>query len=119
MEDAHEDAAELELVRIAPGLFCAAPDLTHLLAVPAALPQAGRYTVPLADKLIGLALAIRGQDDIALREVASTRTLIAAAALMREGVPALDAVRAAMIAPLSDEREVEVGLMEIAKAVFG
>lgn len=72
-----------------------------------------------ADRLVALASAIRRQDDIGLREVAGTRTLVAAALLIAQGVPPVSAVRHGMIQPLSDDREVELGLLEIAKAIYG
>lgn len=73
----------------------------------------------VADQLVALAQAIRKQDDVGLREVASTRTLLAAARLMKRGVAPVTAVRCGMIQPLSDESAVETGLVEIAKAIFG
>jgi nitric oxide reductase NorQ protein len=72
-----------------------------------------------AERLVALATAIRRQDDINLREVASTRALVSAALLIAQGVPPVSAVRHGVIQPLSDDQELELGLMEIAKAIFG
>jgi nitric oxide reductase NorQ protein len=71
-----------------------------------------------ADRLVVLAGAIRKQDDIGLRETASPRTLVATARLIQRGVAPLSAIRSCMIQALSDDREVEEGLLEIARAIF-
>lgn len=83
------------------------------------LMREARVAADVADRLVALAEAIRKQDDIGLREVASTRTLVAAARLIGQGVAPVTAVRSAMIQSLSDEPAVEAGLTEIARAIFG
>jgi nitric oxide reductase NorQ protein len=72
----------------------------------------------IAERLVALAGAIRKQEDAGLREVASTRTLISAARLIKAGIPPLTAVRTAMVQALSDDPEIEAGILEIARALF-
>ncbi|WP_431323800.1 CbbQ/NirQ/NorQ/GpvN family protein [Rhizobium sp. YTU87027] len=59
---------------------------------------------------------LKGQD---LEEGVSTRLLIYCATLIDAGLPPADAVRAAIIEPLTDEPDVKAALVEIAKATFG
>jgi nitric oxide reductase NorQ protein len=66
-----------------------------------------------AAQLVRLGLAVRRLDDAGLREVASTRVLIAAGLLVREGLSLRDAVRAAVVGPLTDDPMVTVGLLEL------
>ena len=71
-----------------------------------------------ARRLVELGRRLRevaGQD---LEEVASTRLLVHAAALMAEGMPPLDACRVAMVEALSDEAAVREGLLETVRAYF-
>jgi nitric oxide reductase NorQ protein len=72
----------------------------------------------VADRLVVLAGAIRRQGRAELGEVASTRTLVAAARLIEAGVAPLSAVRAAMVRSLADDTEIEQGLIELATAIF-
>lgn len=68
--------------------------------------------------LIDLARRLRmlkGQD---LEEGVSTRLLIYCATLIDAGMPIADAVRAAIIEPLTDDPDVKAALMEVAKATF-
>ncbi len=65
------------------------------------------------DDLIRLATAIRRIDHAGLREVASTRTVVSAAALLQEGVDFTTAALAAMARPLSDDPELVAGLAEL------
>ena len=64
-----------------------------------------------AKALIRLATGIRRLTDTGLREVASTRTLITAAALMRAGVAFRDAASAAIAGPLTDDPQLQAGLV--------
>jgi nitric oxide reductase NorQ protein len=64
----------------------------------------------LADALIGLGQAIRRLEDSSLREVASTRTLIAAGTLVANGLSPRDAALAAIAGPLTDDRTLMHGL---------
>ena len=67
----------------------------------------------VAARLVQLAQAIRRLETAGLREVASTRVLIAAARLSAEGVPLVAAARAAIAGPLTDDPVVSVGLREM------
>ncbi len=60
--------------------------------------------------------ALKGQD---LEEGVSTRLLIYCASLIDAGLPAIDAVRAAIIEPLTDEPDVKAALVEVARAAIG
>jgi nitric oxide reductase NorQ protein len=64
-----------------------------------------------AEDLVRLAQRIRRSSDLALREVASTRTLIAAARLIEAGVRGRRAAHAAIVEPLSDELETAEALI--------
>jgi nitric oxide reductase NorQ protein len=66
-----------------------------------------------AAQLVRLATAIRRLESAGLREVASTRVLIAAAKLYSEGLPLGAAARAAIAGPLSDDPVVGAGLREM------
>lgn len=67
----------------------------------------------IAAKLVQLSQAIRRLDSAGLREVASTRVLIAAGKLMVEGLTPHEAARAAIAAPLTDDAAVIAGLTKI------
>lgn len=73
----------------------------------------------LARHLVSLAAALRNLKDHDLEEAASTRLLIHTAMMIRAGVSPLDAVRAGMIEPLSDDEATVEALMEVVYAVFG
>ncbi|WP_328602345.1 CbbQ/NirQ/NorQ/GpvN family protein [Nocardia terrae] len=69
-----------------------------------------------ADNLIRLGQAIRRLDDAGLCEVASTRTLIAAAALMQQGLSFRTATIAAIAGPLTDDPGLRGGLVSLLDA---
>jgi nitric oxide reductase NorQ protein len=69
-----------------------------------------------AAQLVQLGQAIRRLDTAGLREVASTRVLVAAARLVGEGLPVRDAARAAVAGPLTDDPVVTAGLFEMIDA---
>jgi nitric oxide reductase NorQ protein len=69
-----------------------------------------------AEDLVRLGQAIRRVRDAGLREAASTRTLIAAAQLMKEGVSFRDAAAAAIAGPLTDDAELRDGLVTMIDA---
>jgi nitric oxide reductase NorQ protein len=73
----------------------------------------------IAARLVRLGQAIRRVDSSSLREVASTRVLIAAARLIQEGVSERDAALAAIAAPLTDDSVVGAGLAEMINAYVG
>jgi hypothetical protein len=70
-----------------------------------------RRTGQAAADLIRLAQAVRGVQHTGLREVASTRTLVAAAGLIQEGLGFAEAATAAIAGPLSDDPELRDGLV--------
>jgi nitric oxide reductase NorQ protein len=72
----------------------------------------------LATELVDLANALRVLKDHDLEESASTRLLIYAATLIQSGVPAIEACRAAIVEPLSDDDDTIDALMEVVKAKF-
>jgi len=69
-----------------------------------------------AARLVRLAQAVRRLETAALREVASTRVLVAAARLTVEGLSVRDAARAAVAGPLTDDPMVTAGLFEMIDA---
>jgi nitric oxide reductase NorQ protein len=66
-----------------------------------------------AAELVRFGQAIRRLDTAGLREVASTRVLIAAGQLMAEGLSPREAARAAIAGPLTDDESVTRGLVEM------
>jgi nitric oxide reductase NorQ protein len=73
----------------------------------------------VATRLVRLGQAVRRIETAGLREVASTRVLIAAGRLMTEGLPLQDAARAAIAGPLTDDPMVTAGLFEMIDAYLG
>lgn len=69
--------------------------------------------------LVNLAMRLRQLKDIDLEESISTRLLIYCATLMVEGLDPYQAAQAALIEPLSDERDVQQGLLELVRATWG
>jgi nitric oxide reductase NorQ protein len=69
-----------------------------------------------AAELVRFGHAIRRLETAGLREVASTRVLIAAGRLIAEGLSARDAAQAAVVGPLTDDATVTAGLMEMIDA---
>ncbi|MFZ1814369.1 MAG: CbbQ/NirQ/NorQ/GpvN family protein [Rhizobiaceae bacterium] len=88
------------------------------LEVPVVVRESGldeertKQLVRLANKL----RAMKGQD---LEEGVSTRLVVYAATLIHKGMPLERAILAAMIEPLSDDRDVKIGLLDLVTAVFG
>ena len=70
-------------------------------------------------RLIGLANALRALKDHDLEEAASTRLLVYAAILIKEGLDVREACRAALVEPLSDDDETLAALMEVVDATLG
>lgn len=73
----------------------------------------------LAQRLVAMANRLRALKDHDLEEAASTRLLVYAATLMRSGISPLEACRAALVEPLSDDADTVAGLMEVVDATFG
>ncbi len=72
----------------------------------------------MASELVRLGQAIRRLENAGLREVASTRVLIAAGRLICEGLPLRVAAKAAVSGPLTDDPVVTAGLSELIDAYF-
>ncbi len=73
----------------------------------------------LAKRLVNLANALRALKDQDVEEAASTRLLVYAATLIKNGYPPLQACRAAMVEPLTDDDETIEALMEVVDVSFG
>jgi nitric oxide reductase NorQ protein len=72
-----------------------------------------------AAELVRFGQAIRRLETGGLREVASTRVLIAAGRLVGEGLTMREAARAAIAGPLTDDVAVEKGLGEMIEIYLG
>jgi nitric oxide reductase NorQ protein len=68
--------------------------------------------------LVALAGRLRALDELGLSEVPSTRLLVGAARLIQSGLSPRVACRAAIIEPLTDDRELAAGLMDVVKLVY-
>ncbi len=73
----------------------------------------------LGERLISLANALRALKDHDLEEAASTRLLVYAATLIKDGFDLRDACRAALVEPLSDDPETLAALSEVIDASLG
>jgi len=80
--------------------------------------EAGIEEIRAVD-LVKLSQAIRRLENSGLREVASTRVLIAAGRLIAEGLDPREAARAAIAAPLSDDSRVIAGLVKMIDVYIG
>ena len=69
--------------------------------------------------LINLAARLRAMKGQDLEEGVSTRLLIYCATLIANGMPVLQAARATLVEPLTDDADVQDGLMEAVRATFG
>jgi len=72
-----------------------------------------------AIQLIELAHALRVLKDHDLEESASTRLLVYAATLINSGFDPIEACRAAIVEPLTDDEETVDALMEVVRAKMG
>jgi nitric oxide reductase NorQ protein len=79
----------------------------------------GDIDAQTAGKLVDLARALRVLKDHDLEESASTRLLVYAATLIKAGYDPIEACRAAIIEPLTDEVETVGALMEVVEARMG
>jgi nitric oxide reductase NorQ protein len=73
----------------------------------------------IAAELVRFGQAIRRLETGGLREVASTRVLIAAGRLVAEGLPMAEAARAAIAGPLTDDVAVGRALDEMVEVYLG
>ena len=72
-----------------------------------------------AEALVALANRLRRLEDHDIDEAASTRLVVHAAVLIREGFDPVAACENALVEPLSDDEETLAGLMEVVYACFG
>ncbi len=75
--------------------------------------------VATAERLVALAGGLRALKDHDLEESASTRLLVYAGTLIKNGFDPVEACRAAIVEPLTDDPETADALMEVVRAVFG
>lgn len=73
----------------------------------------------LAKRLVSIANAFRALRDHDLEEVASTRLLVYAATLIKDGCTPTLACRATLVETLTDDPETAVALQEVINATFG
>ena len=73
----------------------------------------------LARRLVILANSLRALKDHDLEEAASTRLLVYAATLILGGYQPVEACRAALVEPLTDDQETTAALMEVVEITFG
>ena len=73
----------------------------------------------LARRLVGVANSLRALKDHDLEEAASTRLLVYAATLMKGGMEPMEACRAALVEPLTDDAETAAALLDVIDASFG
>ena len=71
------------------------------------------------ERLVRVANALRALKDHDLEEGASTRLLVYAATLIRDGCDAREACRAALVEPLSDDDETLAALMGVVDVILG
>ena len=69
--------------------------------------------------LVNLALRLREMKGQDLEEGVSTRLLVYCATLIATGMPVLEATRATLVEPLTDDEDVQQGLLEAINATFG
>jgi nitric oxide reductase NorQ protein len=72
----------------------------------------------VARRLVKLAAKLRTLDELGLAEQASTRLLVDAARLIRAGMAPRAACLAAVVEPLSDDREVVAALIDVVALAF-
>jgi len=72
-----------------------------------------------ARRLVSIARSFRALKDVDLEEVASTRLLVYAATLIRDGMDPAQACRVSLVETLSDDPEINAALMEVVDATFG
>ena len=73
----------------------------------------------IAKLLVKLVSALRSLKTHDLEEVASTRLVVYAASLIKNGFAPVDACRAALVEALTDDEEIINALMEVVNACFG
>lgn len=81
------------------------------------LNQETHIDLGLATTLVQFANKVRSMEGLELRETISTRLLVAAALLMKQGLPKRAAIQAAVLEPLTDDREL-IATLKDASALF-
>ncbi len=81
--------------------------------------EADGLTAEQIEKLVAVGQRARALKDHGLDEATSTRALVYAANLIASGLPAVEACRAALVSPVTDDAELADALMEIVRAHFG
>ena len=79
----------------------------------------GGVDEPTARALVNISQRVRNLRDRGLAEVPSSRLLVATARLIASGVPAAEACRSGMIAPLTDDPELLGAMRDLVNAVLG
>jgi nitric oxide reductase NorQ protein len=83
------------------------------------LVKEGNIEPLLASRLVNLGNGLRALQDHDLEEAVSTRLLVYAARLIQGGFEPVEACRATLAEPLSDDPETVAALMEVISATFG
>jgi nitric oxide reductase NorQ protein len=78
----------------------------------------GGVPEPTAAALVELAIRLRRLDAHGLAELPSTRLLVSTARLLAGGIPAREACRAALVAPLTDDPELRAAMDALVTATF-
>jgi nitric oxide reductase NorQ protein len=81
--------------------------------------ESGGLDAEIVDKLVASGRKARALKDHGLEEATSTRALTYAGTLIQAGVDPIEACRAAMIHPLTDDPELVEAIEEIVRAHFG
>ena len=79
----------------------------------------GGVDEPTARALVNISQRVRNLRDRGLAEVPSSRLLVATARLIASGVPAVNACRSGMMAPLTDDPELLGAMNDLVNAVLG
>ena len=79
----------------------------------------GGVDAATARSLVALAGRLRNLRDRGLAEVPSSRVLVATARLIADGIPPMNACRAALVSPLTDDPELLGAMHDIIAAVLG
>ncbi len=90
------------------------PEVEQLIVI-----QESGIAPSMASRLVTLAGALRALKDHDLEESVSTRLLIYAAKLIKDGFSPIESCRSAMVETLTDDMETVHGLMEVVYAIFG
>lgn len=79
----------------------------------------GGIDEPTATLLVELAAKVRQLKNRGLDEGVSPRLLVYAATLIKSGLPLLEAFRSTIVLPLTDDPQIQQGLLELARGLLG